>query len=383
MEAFGGILLVLSAMVAIMIANSPLADLYSYLLKDVHFTIGFVGPDGGGPFLEKTVLHWINDGLMAVFFFLVGLEIKREVLRGELAARDKALLPVLMAIGGVAAPALIYVAFNAGPEGAVSGWAIPSATDIAFSLGVMALLGSRAPLSLKVLLTAIAIIDDLMAILIIAFFYSGGLAITPLIVAAFAVAGLIVLNRLSVVRTAPYVLVGFVLWLALLKSGMHPTIGGVLTAFAIPLSCSRRPWLTPVETLEHSLHSWVAYLILPLFAFANAGVSFDGMTWGQLGDPVTIGILAGLFIGKQLGIFIPFALAVKSGLCRMPEGVGYLQVYGMAILCGIGFTMSLFIGELAFGQPELQTSVRVGVMVGSLLSALAGYAVLRFQPERT
>jgi len=255
MEAFGGILLVLSAMVAIMIANSPLADLYSYLLKDVHFTIGFVGPDGGGPFLEKTVLHWINDGLMAVFFFLVGLEIKREVLRGELAARDKALLPVLMAIGGVAAPALIYAAFNAGPEGAVSGWAIPSATDIAFSLGVLALLGSRAPLSLKVLLTAIAIIDDLMAILIIAFFYSGGLAITPLIVAAFAVAGLIVLNRLSVVRTAPYVLVGFVLWLALLKSGMHPTIGGVLTAFAIPLTCSRRPWLTPVETLEHSLHS--------------------------------------------------------------------------------------------------------------------------------
>lgn len=383
MEAFGGILLVAAALVAIAVANSPFADLYAYLLKDVHFTIGFVGPDGGGPFLDKTVLHWINDGLMAVFFFLVGLEIKREVLRGELAARDKALLPILMAIGGVAVPAVLYVLLNQTDGGVISGWAIPSATDIAFSLGVLALLGSRAPLSLKVLLTAIAIIDDLMAILIIAFFYSGGLDVIPLVVAAFAVCGLFVLNRLSVVRTAAYVLVGFVLWLALLKSGMHPTIGGVLTAFAIPLSCSRRPWLTPVETLEHALHPWVAYLILPLFAFANAGVSFAGMTTDQLTHPVTLGILAGLFLGKQLGIFLPFVLAVRCGLCRMPDGVGYIQIWGMAILCGIGFTMSLFIGELAFGTPELQTAVRVGVMAASVLSAAFGYAVLRWLPKQS
>jgi NhaA family Na+:H+ antiporter len=253
---------------------------------------------------------------------------------------------------------------------------VPAATDIAFSLGILALLGSRVPVSLKITLSAIAIIDDLMAILIIAFFYSGGLATVPLLVAGVAILGLWALNQKRVVATAPYVLVGFVLWVALLKSGMHPTIGGVLTAFAIPLSCSKRPWLTPVETLEHALHPWVAYMILPIFAFANAGVSLAGMGWSSFIDPVTLGIVAGLFLGKQLGIFIPLFVAVKTGLCKLPESANWGQVYGMAILCGVGFTMSLFIGELAFDSVATQSSVRLGVLSGSLLSAVVGYLVI-------
>ncbi len=376
LEASGGVMLVIAAVLAMIVANSPLSDLYDFVLNKVNFTIGFVGPENGGPFLDKSILHWINDGLMAIFFFLVGLEIKREVMRGELSSREKAALPVLMAIGGVALPSLIYFGINLGEGGAPNGWAVPAATDIAFSLGILALLGSRAPVSLKITLTAIAIIDDLMAILIIAFFYSGGMAVTPLLVAGGAVLGLIALNQKRVVAIAPYVLVGFVLWVALLKSGMHPTIGGVLTAFAIPLSCSKRPWLTPVETLEHALHPWVAYMILPLFAFANAGVSFAGMGMESFTDLVTLGIIAGLFIGKQLGIFIPLFVAVKSGFCKLPEGANWGQVYGMAILCGVGFTMSLFIGELAFDNVATQSSVRLGVLCGSLVSAVVGYLVI-------
>lgn len=378
MEASGGIMLVVAAILAMIVANSSLYELYDFVLNKVNFTIGFVGPDNGGPFLEKSVLHWINDGLMAIFFFLVGLEIKREVLRGELASREKALLPIVMAIGGVALPVGIYYLMNSGEGGVVSGWAVPSATDIAFALGVLALLGSRAPVSLKIVLTAIAIIDDLMAILIIAFFYTGGLATTPLLVAGVAVLGLLALNRKRVVATAPYVLVGFVLWVALLKSGMHPTIGGVLTAFAVPLSCSKRPWLTPVETLEHALHPWVAYMILPIFAFANAGVSFAGMGLDAFGDTVTLGIIAGLFLGKQFGIFLPLLIMVKAGWAKLPEGANWAQVYGMSVLCGIGFTMSLFIGELAFDDASTQAAVRLGVMSGSLLSAIVGFAVIRF-----
>lgn len=376
LEASGGVMLVIAAVLAMIVANSPLSDLYDFILNKVNFTIGFIGPENDGPFLDKSILHWINDGMMAVFFFLVGLEIKREVMRGELSSREKALLPVLMAIGGGAFPALIYFALNTGEGGALDGWAVPAATDIAFSLGILALLGSRVPVSLKITLTAIAIIDDLMAILIIAFFYSGGLATVPLLVAGVAILGLWALNQKRVAATAPYVLVGFVLWVALLKSGMHPTIGGVLTAFAIPLSCSKRPWLTPVETLEHALHPWVAYMILPIFAFANAGVSLTGMGWSSFIDPVTLGIVAGLFLGKQLGIFIPLFVAVKTGLCKLPESANWGQVYGMAVLCGVGFTMSLFIGELAFDSVATQSSVRLGVLSGSLLSAVVGYLVI-------
>ena len=382
MEASGGVMLVVAAILALVVANTSLYPLYDFVLNKVKFTIGFVGPEDGGPFLDKSVLHWINDGLMAVFFFLVGLEIKREVLRGELSSFDKALLPILMAIGGVAVPSAIYFGLNMQDGGVPTGWAVPAATDIAFSLGILALLGSRAPISLKITLTAIAIIDDLMAILIIAFFYSGGLSAVPLLIAGLAVLGLLALNQKQVVATAPYVLVGFVLWVALLKSGMHPTIGGVLTAFAIPLSCVKRPWLTPVETLEHALHPWVAYMILPLFAFANAGVSFEGMGLGSFTELVTLGIIAGLFIGKQLGIFLPLFLAVKSGLCKLPDGASWGQVYGMSVLCGVGFTMSLFIGELAFDDPAIQSSVRLGVLSGSVLSAVVGYAVIRFCPKK-
>lgn len=378
MEAAGGIMLVIAAALALIVANSPLYAFYDFILNDVDFTIGFVGPENGGPFLQKSVLHWINDGLMAVFFFLVGLEIKREVLRGELASKDRALLPLVMAVGGVALPASIYYMLNLGEGGVPHGWAVPAATDIAFSLGVLALLGSRAPLSLKVMLTAIAIIDDLMAILIIAFFYSGGVALIPLVVAVCAALVLMAFNRTRVMIIAPYILVGFVLWTALLKSGVHPTIGGVLTAFAIPLSCPKRPWLTPVETLEHALHPWVSYMILPVFAFANAGVSFAGLGFDYLFHPVTLGIAAGLFIGKQCGVFVPLFLMVKSGYSRLPEDAGWLQLYGMAVLCGIGFTMSLFIGELAFDDHATQSAVRLGVLGGSLLSAVTGYLVIRF-----
>ncbi|HNQ92218.1 MAG TPA: Na+/H+ antiporter NhaA [Alphaproteobacteria bacterium] len=381
MEASGGIVLVIAAVLAMIVANSPLYSLYDFVLNDVNFTIGFVGPENGGPFLDKSVLHWINDGLMAIFFFLVGLEIKREALRGELSSRDKALLPVVMAIGGATLPAFIYYMINK-DGGIVSGWAVPSATDIAFSLGILALLGSRAPLPLKIMLTAIAIADDLMAVLIIAIFYSGEMAITPLIVSGLAVLGLIVLNQQRIVRTAPYILIGFVLWVALLKSGLHPTIGGVLTALAIPLTCPKRPWLTPIETLEHALHPWVAFLILPLFAFANAGISFEGMSFGSLFEPVTLGIIAGLFIGKQLGVFLPFLLAVKIGCCHIPKNTNWMQVYGMAVLCGVGFTMSLFIGELAFADHDTQTAVRLGVMAGSLLSAVVGYLVIFWAAPR-
>lgn len=383
MEASGGVMLVIAAVCALIIANTPLFTLYNFLLNGVNFTIGFVGPNDGGPFLEKSVLHWINDGLMAIFFFLVGLEIKREVLRGELSSKSKALLPILMAVGGVAIPALIFSFINADNPDHIKGWAIPSATDIAFSLGVLALLGKRAPLSLKIILTAIAIIDDLMAILIIAFFYAGGLAIVPFMVAGGATLALIALNRKHVVNTAPYVLVGFILWVALLKSGMHPTIGGVITAFAIPLTSPKKPWLTPIETLEHALHPWVAYLILPLFAFANAGVSFAGLGWEILTEKVTLGIMLGLFIGKQVGIFLPFLIAVQLKWVKMPENTNWGQAYGMAILCGIGFTMSLFIGELAFQSNELQAEVRLGVLLGSLLSAIVGYSVIRIYGRKT
>lgn len=377
MEASGGVMLVLAALAALIIANTPLYSAYNFVLNQVSFTIGFVGPNGGGPFLEKSVLHWINDGLMTIFFFLVGLEIKREVLRGELSSKSKALLPVVMAIGGVAAPALIYYFINLGDGGHINGWAIPSATDIAFSLGVLALLGRRVPMSLKIILTAIAIIDDLMAILIIAFFYSGGLEVGPLIIAAFSTLCLIALNRNHVVSTAAYVLVGFVLWLALLKSGMHPTIGGVITAFSIPISTPKKPWLTPIETLEHALHPWVAYLILPLFAFANAGVSFAGLGLNILSEKLTVGIILGLFLGKQIGIFLPFFIAVSCKWVSKPDGSNWGQAYGTAILCGIGFTMSLFIGELAFQNNETQAEVRLGVLLGSLFSAILGYAVIR------
>ncbi|MBU0859884.1 MAG: Na+/H+ antiporter NhaA [Alphaproteobacteria bacterium] len=383
LEAAGGILLVLAAAAALIVANSPWAGYYNTILNDIVFRIGLAPADGGfGEALgfQKTILHWINDGMMAIFFFLVGLEIKREIMEGELSSRERALLPALAAIGGMAVPALIYFMINRDDPAMVSGWAIPAATDIAFALGILALLGSRAPFSLKVLLTAIAIIDDLGAIIIIAVFYGHGFSPEPLMIAAGALVVLTILNRKRVTSLTPYILVGFIMWAAVLESGVHATLAGVLTALFIPVRDHKNPDYSPLRHLEHSLHPWVAFGVLPIFAFANAGVPLGGLGWELLFHPVTLGIMAGLFIGKQLGIFLVLWLTIKSGLSPKPENVNWVQLYGVSVLCGIGFTMSLFIGGLAFAGPEMQAYVRVGVLAGSVLSAVVGYSLLRFGP---
>lgn len=372
----------IAAIVAVIIANSPLQPYYQYLLEDVDLTIGFQSRDGvSALFLQKPLLLWINDGLMAVFFFLVGMEIKREFLEGELSSRDRALLPALAALGGMAVPALIYVWTNLDSPELIRGWAIPAATDIAFALGILALVGSRAPVSLKILLTAIAIIDDLGAILIIALFYTPEVYLIPLGFGVFALLGLIALNRARVSSISPYVLLGFVLWFAVLKSGIHATLAGVVTAFFIPLRCQQNPKYSPLKRLEHDLHPWVAFMVLPIFAFANAGVSFAGMTLDDVFNPVTLGIAKGLFFGKQMGIFLILLIVVKTGLSPMPKNTSWLQLYAVSLLCGIGFTMSLFIGELAFDTRDQAAAVRMGVIIGSVTAATLAYLILRFLPR--
>ncbi len=371
-DMMGGILLALASALALVIANSPLQDVYNHTLA-LHVGFGLKDFAGGVFGVDKSVLHWINDGLMAIFFLMVGLEIKREILIGELSSRAKMILPLAAAIGGMVMLAVIYLWVNHAHPEALSGWAIPCATDIAFALGVMSLLGNRVPLALKVSLTAIAIIDDLGAILIIAAFYAGDLHIYALFLALLPIAGLFLLNRCGVVRRIPYILLGLLLWAIVLKSGVHATMAGVITALFIPV---RGPEKT-AQRLEHDLHPWVIFLILPLFGFANAGVSFEGMGIGALFQPVTLGIILGLFVGKQLGVFGAMWLSVKTGLCPKPQESQWLQLYGVAVLCGIGFTMSLFIGGLAFTGENMQASVRLGVLAGSLFSALAGYFLLR------
>ena len=382
MEASGGILLMCAAVVALIMANSPFLSYYLYILEDIDLTIGFSAHDSGFDALEisKPILLWINDGLMAIFFFLVGLEIKREFKEGELSSRERALLPALAALGGMIAPALVYYYINMDDPELVRGWAIPAATDIAFALGILSLVGSRAPVSLKVLLTAIAVIDDLGAIIIIALFYTEGIKIAPLGFALAAFIGLVGANRMRVMSIAPYMLLGFILWFAVLKSGMHATLAGVLTALFIPLRDPKNPKKSPLKHLEHSLHPWVAFMVLPIFAFANAGVSFEGMTFEDMMNPVTIGIALGLLVGKQIGVFLALFLAVKTGLSPMPKGASWVQIYAVALLCGIGFTMSLFIGELAFVTREYAASVRMGVIMGSVVAALLGYLLLRYGP---
>jgi len=377
MEAAGGIILMFAAVLAMIVANSPLAGPYVTLFE-THLLIGF-----GDYRLDKTLLHWVNDGLMAVFFLLVGLEIKREVVKGELSSPAKAALPILAAVGGMVAPALVYALFAIGDPVALRGWAIPAATDIAFALGILTLLGSRAPLSLKIFLTALAIIDDLGAIVIIALFYTDDLSLTALSLGLGCVVLLAALNLSGVRRTAPYVLVGIILWVCVLKSGVHATLAGVALALAIPLGPSSKGGRDMAGHMEHTLHPWVAYAILPLFAFANAGVSLQGLTPAQVLGPVPLGIALGLFIGKQIGVMGMVWLAVRSGLARLPEGATWTHVYGVSLLTGIGFTMSLFIGMLAFERyPELADDVRLGVLAGSVLSGLCGYAVLRFVAPR-
>ena len=381
MEASGGILLGIAAILALIVANSPLFSFYDHVLHDIKFRIGF--NDIGENFdfeVRKPLLLWINDGFMAIFFFLVGLEIKREIKSGELSTRSRALLPAVAAVGGMVVPALIYYYINIDHPENLNGWAIPAATDIAFALGVLSLLGSRAPVRLKILLTAIAIIDDLGAILIIAFFYTSNLQIEPLYFAGAAMIGLAILNNRCVTKTAPYVLLGMVIWLAVLKSGVHATLAGVVTALFIPVVSKKDPSVTPCKDLEHALHPWVAFFILPIFAFANAGVPFTGMGLHSLKDPTTLGIILGLVVGKQLGIFSMLWIAIKAGWSPMPAGANWWHLYAVSTLCGIGFTMSLFIGGLAFDDMEHQAAIRLGVLVGSTISAVMGYCILRYSP---
>jgi NhaA family Na+:H+ antiporter len=368
MEAAGGIVLVVAAGIALVVANSALAPLYQDLLS-VRARIGV-----GAFEINKPLLLWINDGLMAVFFFLVGLEIKREFLEGELSSRDRALLPAIGALGGMAVPALVYAAINLGQADNLNGWAIPAATDIAFALGVLALLGSRVPFSLKVLLTAIAIIDDLGAIVIIAVFYTAQLSLTSLAFACAALVVLVAMNLAGVRRLSPYLIFGLILWTCVLKSGVHATLAGVALAMTIPLQ--EKDGRSLLKDCEHALHRWVAFGVLPIFGFANAGVSFSGMTWGSFVEPVTLGIALGLFVGKQIGVFGSLRLAIRLGIARMPDGAGWRHLYGIALLCGIGFTMSLFIGGLAWEHYDHYAAIRLGVLTGSIASAVAGALVL-------
>ena len=368
-EASGGLVLIVSSAAALALANSAASELYAAVLA--HKVAGL------------SVLHWVDDGLMALFFVLVGLEIKRELLDGHLARWEHRVLPGVAAAGGMVAPALVYLAFNMSPETA-RGWGIPAATDIAFSLAVLAILGSRVPVTIKVLLTALAIVDDLGAIVIIALFYGTELSLPMLGLAAATMAALIALNRLGAMRLAVYAPLGLLLWYAMLKSGIHATVAGVLFALTIPLE--RSPGqpdsvASPLHRLENMLHPWVAFVVLPVFGFANAGVSLAGIGTGVLVSPVMLGCALGLFVGKQIGVFGSVWLAVKLGLARRPAGATWAHLYGMSLLCGIGFTMSLFIGLLAFGETgPLKDQIKIGVLLGSIASAIVGWAVLRLSP---
>jgi NhaA family Na+:H+ antiporter len=372
LESASGIILVGAAAVALALSNSPLAGLYALLIETpLEIRLGSLE-------IAKPLLLWINDGLMAIFFLLVGLEIKREVLDGQLSSLGQIALPGIAAIGGMAVPALIYVFFNFNNPGALGGWAIPAATDIAFALGVLAILGSRVPLSLKLFLLTLAIIDDLGAIVIIAVFYSGKLSLLSLGLAGAAVAVLIAMNLLGVKRLAAYIVVGVILWICVLKSGVHATLAGVVLAFTIPMR-TKEGEPCPLRDLEHTLHPWVAFIIMPVFAFANAGVSLKGMTLSGLFGPIPAGVALGLFIGKQLGVFGFAWAAIRFGLASLPEGATWRSLYGTAVLCGIGFTMSLFISTLAFDYSmyDAAVSARLGILAGSFASAIAGFLILK------
>jgi NhaA family Na+:H+ antiporter len=411
LESASGILLLLAAVFALVWANSPLGDTY-FRLWETYLVVGV-----GDFALSQSLHHWINDGLMAVFFFVVGLEIKREVLVGELSSPKQAALSVAAALGGMLVPAGIYALLNVGGPGA-AGWGIPMATDIAFALGVLALLGSRVPLALKVFVTAIAIVDDLGAVLVIAIFYTAEITWSALGLAAFIVAALVVVNRLGIRATTPYVLLGAILWVALLQSGLHATLAGVLLAMTIParrmidageflrraqlyvsefaedvrsgesepttdqrdaihsLEVAAEHIQTPLARLEHALHPWVAFAIMPVFALANAGVALGGDSGGTLGSPVTLGVILGLFAGKQIGILVFSWAAVRTGFATLPRGMGWREVWGVGLLCGIGFTMSLFIASLAFADAALLDAAKIGVLTASLISGIAGAWVL-------
>ncbi len=373
LETAGGFLLMGALVIAIIAENSALSPMYNMLLETpVEFRVGPL-------ILAKPLLLWINDALMAIFFFLVGLELKREVLVGQLSSASKIVLPTLAAVAGIAVPALIYYGINYQDPVALRGWAIPTATDIAFALGILALLGSRVPPALKLFLLAVAIIDDIGAIIIIAVFYSGNLESSMFVVAGFAVLGLAFLNWRGVTAAAPYLMFGVILWVAVLKSGVHATLAGIVLAMFIPLkgdTGDRKPLLI---RFEHGLHATVAFVILPIFAFANAGINLSGLNFSDLLKPVPLGISLGLVVGKQLGIFSIIWITVKAGFAKLPENVGWIQIYGLSVLCGIGFTMSLFISSLAFEHVDASHAMneRLGIIAGSLISAILGYVILR------
>lgn len=368
-EASGGILLMLSAIAAMIVANSGLAGAYDGVLGS-YFAVTINGEG-----LEKPLILWINDGLMAIFFFLIGLELKAELLEGKLKNPSDVILPGVAAIAGMALPALVYLGFNWGNPATAGGWAIPAATDIAFALGVLALVGDRVPSSLKVFLLTLAILDDMGAIVIIALFYTAELKIDYLFLSLIPLVGMWLLARAKVHRVAPILVLGAILWVLVLKSGVHATLAGVVTAFFIPLK--DKYGKSPLHSLEHALSPYVLYLIVPIFAFANAGVVLKGMTLADLAAPLPMGIALGLILGKQLGVFgITFAM-VKLGLARMPSGANWAQIYGISCLAGIGFTMSLFIGSLSFTDQALMNEVRMGVLCGSILSGIMGYVALR------
>ncbi len=374
MESSGGILLMGAAVLAMLAANSPAAGLYSYFLDTpVEVRIGALQ-------IAKPLFLWVNDGLMAVFFFLVGLELKREILEGELSRPANVLLPALGAVGGMGVPVAIFVWFNSGDAQAMQGWAIPAATDIAFALGILMLLGNRVPIALKVFVVSLAIFDDLGAIIIIAIFYSADLSVNALIISTLCLVILGVMNWRGTITVSPYILVGTVMWIAVLKSGVHATLAGVALAAFIPMRDAADKSHSPLRELEHDLHSVVAFGVLPLFAFVNSGISLEGVGFSDLLHTVPLGIAAGLFVGKQVGIFLLCFLAIKAGVARLPEGASWGSLYGASILCGVGFTMSLFVGSLAFENVTLDPKVifdeRLGVILGSLLSGVFGYIIL-------
>jgi len=372
LESAGGILLLAAAVLALIIANSPITHLYDSLLNTT------VAVQVGELAISKPLLLWINDGLMAVFFFLIGLEIKREFMEGELSSAAQVVLPGLGALGGMIVPAAIYVWFNRDDAIALDGWAIPVATDIAFALALLSAFGARVPTTLKVFLLTLAIFDDLAAIVIIAIFYSADLSLTALLIAAIALAIAVAMNRIGVTRTSSYLLLGVVLWIAVLKSGVHATLAGVLIALCIPMG--DRQGASPLRLLEHNLHGPVAFAILPIFGFANAGLALTGVSLSDIVHPVAMGVMLGLLLGKPIGILTFVGLGVATGIARLPKGVSWPQLLGVAFACGIGFTMSLFIAGLAFehGSGAYFSVDRLGILLGSVLCALLAFAILQF-----
>ncbi len=373
-ESSAGVLLIFVTILALALQNSGFSEIYSSFLH-THVEIRF-----GDLQIAKPLLLWVNDGLMAVFFFLIGLEVKREVMEGHLSSMSQIALPGIAAIGGMVVPALVYVAFNQGESFAMNGWAIPTATDIAFALGILSLLGNRVPVSLKIFLMALAIIDDLGAIIIIALFYTSELSTVSIYIASIALITLFVMNRMGVAKKAAYILVGIVLWVSVLKSGVHATLAGVALAFMIPLAstASDGKKFSMAKEMEHDLHYWVAFMILPLFAFVNAGVDLRGISMDEMFGPVPMGIMLGLFIGKQVGVFGFSWVAIKLGWASLPKDSNWMQLYGVSILTGIGFTMSLFVDSLAFNDTEIyHYADKLAILLGSFLSGIVGYLILK------